>query len=84
MQHNVDACQPAAAAAGDGDNTMYHTSAVVEAEEAGPIAGTVHIADAGAEHPSHAVEAERAEGPWVVAVVFAAWHIADAEDAEAP
>jgi hypothetical protein len=83
MQHNVDACQPAAAV-GDGGSTMYHTSAAVEAEEARPIAGMVHIADAGAEHPSHAVESEQAEAPWAVAVVFAAWHIADAEDAEAP
>jgi len=82
MQHNVDAYQPAAAA-GDGGNTMHHTSAAVEAEEAHPIAGTVHIADAEAEHPLHAVEAEQAVAPWVV-VVFAAWHIAEAEGAEAP
>lgn len=65
---------------------MCRISVVVEVEEARPIVGTVHIADAGVEHPSHAVEAERAEAPWAVAVAvaFAVRHIVDAEDAEVP
>ena len=42
-------------------NTMCHTSATVEVEEARSIVGTVHIADAGVEHSSHVVEAEQAE-----------------------
>jgi len=78
----VDAYQ-AAVAAGDGGNTMHHTSAVVEAEEAPPIVGKVRIVDAGVEHPSYVVEAEPAEAPWVVAVVFGAWHI-DVGAAEVP
>jgi hypothetical protein len=83
MQDNEDAYQ-VVVAAGDGGNTMCHTSAAVEAEEARPIVGKVHIEDAGVEHPSRVVEAERAEAPWLVAVAFAVWHIADAEDAEVP
>jgi hypothetical protein len=82
MQHNVDAYQAVAAADGGG-NRMSHTLAVVEAEEARPIVGKVHIEDVEVEHPSGVVEAERVEAPWVV-VAFAVWHIVDAEDAEVP
>lgn len=76
MQRNADAYQAAVAADGGG-NTMCRTSAVVEVEEARPIVGKVHIADAGVDHPS-VVEAERAEEPRVVAVAFAGWHTEDA------